>query len=213
MLTYMARPIPKTLRGRKPSDAVNFRVDFEISLSQHGGDPSDFIMVYHGNIVGMMEDDNERTIGKLIVYLVERGRVLNEGISLFDVMDCLNGDSCDCFANLFDVDTEELKPEVERLVSGDRAFQADMMLIEQLELNSEYRGRGLGKEIALRAIEKFGANCGVITCVPVPLQFTGLAARDKAPTGKRLAQQRVRQFWEGVGFVRLRGSDYYIWPH
>jgi|GEM_PF-4228105 len=212
MLTYMAKPTPKAPRGRKPFNGVTFRVDFEVSLPQHGGDPSDFIMVYHGDIIGMMEDDNERTIGKLIVYLVERGRVLNEGISLFDVMDCLDGDSCDCFANLFDEDTEELKPEVERLLSENRVFQSDVMLIERLELNAEYRGRGLGKEIALRAIEKFGANCGVITCVPVPLQFTGLGPKDKVPGRKRLAQQRVRRFWEGVGFVRLRGSDYYIWP-
>ncbi len=80
---------------------------------QHGGDPSDFITVYHGNIIGMMDDDSERTIGKLIVYVVERGRVLNKGISLFDVMDCLDGESCGCFANLFDHDTEELKPEVQ----------------------------------------------------------------------------------------------------
>jgi GNAT superfamily N-acetyltransferase len=208
----MTRVNPKAPRGRKPSDAVTFRVDFEVSLSHHGGDPSDFITVYHGYIIGMMDDDSERTIGKLIVYLVERGRVLNEGVSLFDVMDCLDGDSCDCFANLFDSDTEELKPEVERLLSGNRAFQSDMMLIEQLELDPEYRGHGMGKEIALRAIEKFGANCGVITCVPVPLQFTGLGPRDKEPREKRLAQQRVRQFWEGVGFLRLRGSEYYIWP-
>ena len=213
MLTHMAKLIPRAPSSRKRLDEVTFRVDFEVVLSQYGGDPSDFITVYHGNIIGITKDESERTIGKLIVYLIERGRVLNEGISLFEVMDCLDGDSCDCFANLFDEHTEELKPGVERLLSGDRAFHSDMMLIEQLELNAEYRGLGLGKEIALRAIEKLGANCGVITCVPVPLQFTGLAPKDKTPTGKRQAQQRVRQFWEGVGFVHLRGSDYYIWPY
>jgi GNAT superfamily N-acetyltransferase len=127
-------------------------------------------------------------------------------------MDCLDGDSCDCFANLFDHETEQLKPEVERLLSGDRAFQTDMMLIEKLELEPEYRGQGLGKKIASRAIQKLGANCGVITCVPVPLQFTGLGPKDERPKGMRLAQQRVRAFWESVGFVRIPRSDYYIWP-
>jgi GNAT superfamily N-acetyltransferase len=189
-----------------------FRVDFEVSLSQHEGDPSDFITVYHGDIIGMMDDDRERKIGKIILYLVERGRALNDGESLFDVMDCLDGDSCDCFANLFDHETEELKPEVERLLSENRAFQSDMMLIERLELDPDYRGQEMGKKIALRAIQKFGDNCGVITCLPVPLQFTGLGPRDKEPKGKRLAQQRIRKFWEGVGFVRLPRSDYYIWP-
>jgi GNAT superfamily N-acetyltransferase len=203
----------KATSARKESESITFRVDFEVSLSQHEGDPSDFITVYHGDIIGMMDDDSEREIGKVVVYLVERGRVLNEEISLFEVMDCLDGDSCDCFANLFDQESEQLKPAVERLLSENRAFQNDMMLIERLELKPEYRGQGLGKEIASRVIQKFGENCSVITCVPVPLQFTWLGLREKEPKGKRLAQQRVRKFWEGVGFVRLPGSDYYIWPH
>lgn len=78
-------------------------------------------------------------------------------------------------------------------------------------LKPEYRGQGLGKEIASRVIQKFGQNCSVITCAPVPLKFTGLGAREKEPTGKQLAQQRVRKFWESVGFVRLSGSNYYLW--
>lgn len=81
------------------------------------------------------------------------------------------------------------------------------MLIERIEFEPEYRGQGLGKEIALRVIQKFGARCGVITCVPVPLQFTGLGPNDPTPKGMRLAQQRVRGFWEGVGFVRIPASD------
>jgi len=209
----MVKTKTKAANGRSDSDSITFRVDFEVSLSKYEGDPSDFITVYHGDIIGMMDDDSERKIGKVVVYLVERGRVLNEGISLFEVMDCLDGDSCDCFANLFDQESEQLTPEVERLLSEDRAFQHDMMLIERLELKPEYRGQGLGKEIALRVIQKFGANCSVITCLPVPLQFTGLQAGEKEPKGRRLAQQRVRKFWEGVGFVRLSGSDYYIWPN
>jgi GNAT superfamily N-acetyltransferase len=208
----MANATPKPPRARKPSNPMSFRVDFEVSLSQHDGDPSDFITIYHGNIIGIMDNDREHKIGKIILYMVERGRALNDGESLFDVMDCLDGDSCDCFANLFDHETEELKPDVEKLLSEDRAFQSDMMLIERLELNREYRGQGMGKQIALRAIQKFGGNCSVITCVPVPLQFTGLGPRDKEPVGKRFAQQQVRKFWEGVGFVRLPRSDYYIWP-
>ena len=85
------------------------------------------------------------------------------------------------------------------------------MLIEHLELDQEYRGRGIGKEIALMAIRKLGASCGVITCVPVPLQFTG-RSEDQKPREKRSAQQRVRQFWEGVGFVRIPTSGSYVWP-
>jgi GNAT superfamily N-acetyltransferase len=212
MLTGMAVSKPKAVKPDVSLDPMTFRVDFEVSLSQHEGDPSDFITVYQGDIIGMMDDDAEWKIGTLTLYMVERGRAMNEQVSLFDVMDCLDGDSCDCFANLFDSETEQLKPEVEHLISDNRATQWDIMLIERLELNPEYRGRGLGKDIALRAIQKFGENCGIITCVPVPLQFSGLDPKDEKPKGMRVAQRRVRGFWESVGFVRIPRSDYYIWP-
>jgi GNAT superfamily N-acetyltransferase len=142
--------------------------------------------------------------------MVERGRAMNERVSLFDVMNCLDGDSCDCFANPFNSETEQLKPEVERLILGNRTTEWDIMFIERLELAPEYRGRGLGKEIALRAIQKLRENCGIITCVPVPLQFSGLDPKSERPRGLRVAQQRVRAFWESVGFVRIPRSDYYI---
>jgi GNAT superfamily N-acetyltransferase len=204
--------ISKPHRAGRQEEPLFFRTKFEVSISHDDHNPSDFITVYHGIIIEMMTDEHERTIGKLTLYIVERGRVLNDGISLFEVMDCLDGDSCDCFGNLFDSETEELKPKVDRVLSEDRAIQADIMLINRLELEPQYRGRGIGKEVTLRVIQNFGANCGVITCIPIPLQFTGLGPKDRRPKGKRLAQQRVRAFWEGVGFVRLPGSHYYIWP-
>ncbi|MFC6645522.1 hypothetical protein ACFQBQ_07970 [Granulicella cerasi] len=202
----------KIAESKELLGSITFRVDFAVSLSEYGGDPSDYITVYEGNIIGMADDDSEQKIGTLILYMVEAGRTMNEGVSLFDVMDCLDGDSCDCFENLFDPDSEQLKPEVEKLISEDRAAQWDIMLIERLELVPEYRGRGLGKSVALRAIQKFGENCGVITCVPVPLQFSGLGRNDRKPRGMTLAQRRVREFWEDVGFDRVPNSDYFIWP-
>jgi GNAT superfamily N-acetyltransferase len=208
----MANAKSNAASGRREPESISFRVDFAVTLSEHGGDPSDYITVYEGNIIGMADDESEHKIGTLILYMVEAGRAMNEGVSLFDVMDCLDGDSCDCFANLYDLDTEQLKPEVEKLISEDRATRWDIMLIERLELLPEYRGRGLGKSIALRAIEKLGENCGVITCLPVPLQFSGFGPSNKKPKGMALAQQRVRGFWESVGFARIRRSDYYVWP-
>jgi GNAT superfamily N-acetyltransferase len=206
------KAIANTSDRRKKAQHIGIRVDFEVSIGQEFGDLSDFITVYRGSAIATMNDDSERKIGKVTIYIVERGRILNEGMSLFEVMDSLDGDSCDCFANLFDRKTEELKPVVQRLLSEDRSLDWDLMLIEHLELDQEYRGQGIGKEIALMAIRKLGANCGVITCVPVPLQFSGRDCKRQIPRGRRVAQQRVRQFWEGVGFVRIPRTDYYVWP-
>jgi GNAT superfamily N-acetyltransferase len=190
---------------------TTFRLEFSVSVSQDDGEPDDFITVYHGDVIAI-GDDEEQKIGTISIYMVERGRAQDEGESLFEIMDCLNADSCDCFENLFDSETEELKPEVTHLCSEDRQFQHDLMLIERLELIPEHRGQGIGKSVALRIIQKFGTNCGVIACKPFPLQFTGLSARDKQPTGKSVAQKKVREFWQGVGFVRLPGTEYYVWP-
>jgi len=208
----MAESTIQPAQRPKPNRWTSFRIDFELSLSEDEGDPCGFILVYDGSIIETNDDDVEQKIGKLSIYVVQCGRVLNEGASLFEVMDCLDGDSYDCFANLFDHETEQLKPQVERLLSEERTFEADLMLIDQVELNPDYRGQGLGKEIILRVIRRLGTNCRVITCMPFPLQYTNPPLKGKQPAGKRSAQRRVREFWEGVGFVRLPRSEYYLWP-
>ena len=138
--------------------------------------------------------------------------MIDHHLSLFDVMDCLDADSCDCFESLFDIETEELKTKVERLRSEDRAFNYNLVLIERLELEPEWRGLSIGKRVALRVIEKLGTSAGLIVCKPFPLQFTGLGAREKQPKGRRAAQAKVRAFWLNVGFIRIPGTDYCIWP-
>jgi GNAT superfamily N-acetyltransferase len=190
---------------------TTFRLEFNASISQDDGEPDDFITVYRGDVIAIGDDD-EQKIGIVSIYMVERGRALDEGQSLFEIMDCLDADSYDCFENLFDSETEELKPQVTHLCSEDRQFQHDLMLIERLELIPDYRGQGIGKAVALRVIQKLGTNCGVIACKPFPLQFAGLSAKDKQPTGERAAQKKVREFWQVVGFVRLPGTEYYVWP-
>jgi hypothetical protein len=84
MLICMGNAKSEASEAAKQAQLMSFHIDFEISISQHEGDPSDYITIYHGHIIGMMGDDSERKIGKLTLYLVERGRVLNDGISLFE---------------------------------------------------------------------------------------------------------------------------------
>ena len=150
----MRKAIANISDRRKKAQHIGIRVDFEVSIGQEFGDPSDFITVYRGSAIATMNDDSERKIGKVTIYIVERGRILNEGMSLFEVMDSLDGDSCDCFANLFDHKTEELKPVVQRLTSEDRSLDWDLMLIEHLELDQEYRGQGIGKRDCLDGYPK-----------------------------------------------------------
>lgn len=100
------RPTKSVRKSARP-ETTYFRMDFEASFSQFSGDPSDYITVYDGKIIEENEDDSKKEIGHLILYLVERSRVINDGVSLFDVMDCLDGDSYDCFVNLFEQETED----------------------------------------------------------------------------------------------------------
>lgn len=195
----------------KPSSDIWFRIDFEISLTHEDGEPSDFITVYSGSVTAIDENE-EQKIGKVCVYIVERNRAINERRSLFNIMDSLDADSFDCFESLFDVETEELKESIEKLRSEDRMFHYDLMLMQRLELEPEWRGLGIGKRVALRIIEKLGDSVGLIVCKPFPLQFTGLGRNEKQPTGIRSAQKAVRDFWQDVGFIRIPRTDYYIWP-
>jgi GNAT superfamily N-acetyltransferase len=125
----------------------------------------------------------------------------------------------ECYDAILDHETNDLREEVEQLIGEDATFSYDILLIKRLELEEKFRGRGLGKLVALEVIRTLGPNCAVIVCKPFPLQYLGYLgpeyAEDRATPGyesKRLAAfRKVASFWKKVGFRKLPSSDHYVW--
>jgi GNAT superfamily N-acetyltransferase len=189
---------------------LDLRFHIEPQIEADDDDPSNYILQHEGDIVAGSGPDDERIIGHISVDIVERERAILDGESLWQVMDCLSGDTADCFESLFTVKMEHLKQSVISRRSAHREDLPNLMLINRLELDADVRGQGIGKQVADQVVERLGKSCEVIVCCPFPLQFSG-KGKVNSPEFKA-ARDKVRRFWSGVGFEPIPRTNYFIWP-
>jgi hypothetical protein len=204
------------------------RVRFQLEVSSDDTDPTSFVSFYKGEVFGEDDSDddlddefcgNEVKVGEIDLYLVNRGRIIDEGASLFEAMDATSSETMECYEALIDQETEDWKQEVQELISEDGLVLNDILLIRRLELVENLRGRGIGATVAAAAIRVLGSNCAVITCKPFPLQYEGWGDPSKA--AERVAEgferkrdeafRKVSEFWVEAGFKPLPGSGHYVW--
>ena len=89
------------------------------------------------------ESENEIRIGQIDAYLVLRGRALNEQESLFFAMDSIDSSVFECYEALFDRETDDWNQSVQDLYK-DQIMGLDVLFIQSIELNVNYRGKGIG---------------------------------------------------------------------
>jgi GNAT superfamily N-acetyltransferase len=199
-------------------------IKFELQIRCEDSEPSRYVSLYRGTIVDYpIEPDGHGEpnveVGEVQVYLVNRGRIIDEHGSLFDAMDATSSETMDCYEAIIDQQTDDWKDEVQSLIGEDAMISYDILLINRLELKEEFRGKGIGARVAREVINALGPNCAVIACKPLPLQYVGYLGREhteeRAAPGyekKRLAALRkVAAFWKKVGFRKLSSSDHYVW--
>jgi GNAT superfamily N-acetyltransferase len=199
-------------------------IRFEMELPGDDSEPDAYIRTYHGTIMGWPDDDEDalnptKEFGTVTVKLVERDRVINDGESLLEVMDCDSAELCEMYEDLVGEGTAEWKDSVRELLDENRAMYPHFMLIELIELKPQYRGRGIGPEVMLRLIQTLGSSCDLIACKPFPLQYSGWEGKpDKvkmdteAERARKIAWFKVQGIWEKTGFVPVADSEYYVWP-
>jgi GNAT superfamily N-acetyltransferase len=147
-----------------------------------------------------------------------RGRALNEHESLFEAMDSIDSSVFECYEALFDPETDDWNQSVQNLYE-DQILGLDVLFIQSIQLDANYRGKGIGAQVVRETIATFGSNCGLIACKPFHLQYSNWEDDEhtelrKQPgfEEKRLADfARVARFWTDLGFVRLHESDFYTY--
>jgi GNAT superfamily N-acetyltransferase len=192
-------------------------------------EPDQFIFPFYGDIYGDGEsigDDNDRSaeepkikVGEIQLYLVDHARILNEKESLFDAMDDLSYETAECYDAIIDEDTGDWKEEVKGLIGEDACFRHNILLINRVELDEKFRGRGVGKQVVEEIIKGFGSGCAVIACKPFPLQYIGYGRPEheekrKAPGYEQIrlkAFAKVERFWKKQEFRKLPSSDHWVW--
>lgn len=162
------------------------------------------------------EDDQpgETKIGEVDIELILRGRVLNEGESLFDVMDSVDEELCECYETVFGgEDGKDWGELVEDLYENIGIFGTDLLYIRRIELDLKSRRKEIAATGIKEFIESLGGSCGLVVAKAFPLQYRGLE-------GEKLWQRefekqrfsdfaKVAKFWRSLGFRRLGDSDFY----
>ena len=131
-------------------------IRFEMSLPGEDSEPDAYVRTYHGTIMGWPDVDEDahdptEEFGTLIVKLVERDRVIDDGESLFEVMDCDSDEMREMYGDLVKDGTAEWKDCVFELLDENRSTCPHFMFIELIDLKPQYRGRGIGPEVITQA--------------------------------------------------------------
>ncbi len=194
-------------------------IRFTVHADCDSQEPCRIVPALRGEILEFEgESDNEVRIGQIDAYLVLRGRALNEQESLFEAMDSIDSSVFECYEALFDPETDDWNQSVRDLYK-DQIMGLDVLFIESIQLNANYRGKGIGAQVVRETIATFGTHCGLITCKPFPLQYSNWEDEEhiemRQQPGieeKRLADfARLARFWTDLGFVRLDDSDFYTY--
>jgi hypothetical protein len=188
-------------------------IRFKFEVECEDPSPARVILPLTGQIVEYTGDSqNPFNIGTVSSFLIQRDRALNEGVSLSQAMDAVSKATLECFEALFDPETEDWSAAVVELYGHD-IVDTNVLFIESIELAAEFRGKGIGRQVAIELISGLGAGCGLVAVNPRPSQYSesddpkqGLG-QDRLFSARRMEDfAKIEAFWMKLGFRQLPGS-------
>jgi len=82
----------------------------------------------------------------------------------------------------------------------------DLLVINEIELNKDHRGRGVGLQVVSRTIDLFGQSCGMAALCPWPTEIDD----PKNEELTRMAHRKLAKYSERLGFKNLMGTDVWV---
>jgi len=197
-------------------------VRFTIQLDCENDEPDRIVLSLEGMVFDYHEDsDEEMHLGKLSAFLVLRGRSMDEGVNLYEAMDSIDESLRECFDALFDSETHGWKKSVDEMYDHEIPGH-DVLFFTEFKLEETHRGKGIGAQIVRETIKSFGSSCGLVTCKPFALQYSGWLEEGKKAVREqpdfestRIADfKKVEKFWLDLGFRKLPDSAFFTFaPH
>jgi hypothetical protein len=181
-------------------------VRYTIQVDTEDVEPSRVITVIDGFIFDCDEDEQEVALGTLKAYLVMPDRVEAEGESLYDAMDSISDFLMECYEALFDPDLQDWSQSVQHLYTGGPIYSG-ALLIDEMELLPEHRGKGYGTQVVRETIETFGLGCGLVACKPY---LSDDSRGKKSDEEKQSELNRIVAFWKRLDFVHLADTGFYV---
>jgi len=129
---------------------------------------------------------------------------LEAGQPLFSLCDYAQA-TYDCGEAIFDFNLEEFRPKICRLFNNIPPT-LNFLLIHRMEIEPEYRGKGVGLVVLLKVIKKWGRGCALAVIKPFPLQYEDTEGREKE---LRRDRRKLINYYSKLGFVRIPGTEFY----
>lgn len=198
----------------RASDLGEFRIRFEFQQKlMNSRDPHEFVTEITGTLNVFNEDSDSFDIpaGQILLQKIEIERAWETKAPLFEIFDSVDSELAELFENFFDIEENDFHPHLENLVHP--GFGSDLLIVERVEIDPEYRGQDLGLLLVSRAIDALAGGCQYVATKPFPLQF-GLYKKasvterntkgfDKFNGTEAAATKKISNHWKKLGFVEL----------
>ena len=190
---------------------LDFRIDFEVRLSDSGDDAEDSILRYRGKIRVLDEVDNETFAGRIDASVID----VDSGTSSYHAILDVTADFAQ-YTPLISREGDDFSKAVYRASKLDGLSSPNLLILEELEILPDFRGQALGLQVIDRVTRRLGSGCGITAMLPHPLQ-----AHAKVHDSSRFNQDmqygafdqdldtgiaKLKKHYAKAGFVSLKGT-------
>ncbi|MBC2901088.1 hypothetical protein [Streptomyces cupreus] len=160
---------------------------------RHGGDTHDAASPIHCGA----------SVGHMVFYRIR----LTQRMNAYWAMEAESEELYELAQALLDPSTGYFTEEVDQLLAY---VGMDLLIMDRVVLNREWRGFGLGPMLAAEAIDRIGLGCRAVACSP------GVSEPD--PDWRPDQEEwdrvtgRIRAAWKRAGFTGYRDSSYLLGP-
>jgi hypothetical protein len=164
-------------------------------------EPENYLTHVSGKVCISSDDSDCIVVGTVSAFSVRLSNALDDGVSWFDVLDSYNDDIA-LYSALVEPDGSSY---TERVQSKLEPFASDLLILDRIRVEPQYRGKGYGLYAAQPMIQAFGPPGGIVACAPAPYELAqkrersqvegAMARRNKEPLpGRKPAQAKLREF-------------------
>lgn len=173
-------------------------------------EPDDYVLTVQGTIC--TDDDTE--IGRLLGYIIQVNRAINEEEDLSEACDAHSQTATDYYEALFDHKTGDLKESIEEQLGITHV--GNILILDRIEVLPAYRKHGIGLAAACSFIDTFSNDVDDLAVgLPHPLQFSteGRPADAEWTTkmnyqdllrDKKKETEKLQAYWSKLGMQRLK---------
>lgn len=198
------------------SPIVLLRWNSESSTLQYE-EPDGYIYETSGDVHVVDDSDESQLAGKFKIYYVDVEGAVNHGEPLYDVLDAHSRATAEYFDPLFSPDDGTFNERVLELVDYE-IVDANLLILDRLELLPQFRGHGLGLTIMQHMIRRFSSGAAIIALKAFPLQFEASCSvdnehgwrtelgLDRLSKNEKSATAKLQEHYGRVGFIPVPNS-------